>query len=159
LPLLVIHGKGLVVVGFPARNFKKKGFELYCEGTAIETRGVMPKTYKKLGLNTDDHQLMQWYNTMYTAKGVVHSPSLAGMSGGGVWLVPELMGEPFPARAPWAQPKLLAIFTEHRKSRSVLLATKIHRHLDKIIEYYPEQPLRLRYRLVSDLFPKPGVGD
>jgi hypothetical protein len=148
-PKGVLLGKGLVIVGFPARNFKMDSSELYCEGAGMETHGVGQETYEKVGVDPDDHQLMRWYNTMYSSKGVVRSPSLAGMSGGGVWLVPELMGESFPASAPWTQPKLIGIFTEHRKARSVLLATKVHCHLDKIIEKYPELPLGLRYRLFS----------
>lgn len=148
----VTLGAGLVIVGFPARDFKRKGSNFYYPPTPMESRGVPLKTYQSLGLSTDDHQVLQWYNTMYTSEGVVRSRSLAGMSGCGVWLVPDLMGEPFPPRAPWTQPKLIGIFTEHRKARSVLIATKIHCHLDKIIEYYPGLPLSLRFRLISDLF-------
>jgi hypothetical protein len=144
-------GAGLAIVGFPARNFKAKGPNFYYPPTPLESHGVPEKTYQSLGLNIDDHLILQWYNTMYTSKGVVRSGSLAGMSGGGVWLVPELMGESFPPHAPWTEPKLVAIFTEHRKARSVLVATKIRHHLNKMIQQYPELPLGLRFRLVSDL--------
>jgi hypothetical protein len=64
------------------------------------------------------------------------------MSGEGVWLVPQLIGEPYPPGAPFTQPKLIGFFIEHRRPQSVLIATKIHFHIDKIIEKYPKLALR-----------------
>lgn len=137
VPPGVIHGKGLVLVGFPARNFKFKRQTFSSSATALETYGMPRERYDRLGFVPEEHLLMQWYNTYYSSKGLTKSFSLTGMSGGGIWLVPELVGEPYPPSKPFTQPKLLGIFTEHRKSRSMLVGTKIHFHLDKIIERYP----------------------
>lgn len=144
LPPAVLPGKGLVLVGFPARNFKIEGRVVSSAEIAVESRGVPLATYERLKLEPQNHLILQWYNTMYTEKGVVRSHSMAGMSGGGVWLVPELVGEAFPAQAPFIAPKLMGIFTEHRKSRSILLAVRVRFLLNKIIERYPNLPLRCR---------------
>jgi len=136
--LSTIHMKGNVIFGFPARNFKIVGKCMFqSQGSAIEAYGAPLEVYERLGIKPDEHILMKWFNTVYSKRGLSSSQSMRGMSGSGVWLVPDLIGEPFPAPSPFIQPKLMGIFTELRKRHSVVLATKVNSHLRKIMEKYP----------------------
>jgi hypothetical protein len=145
-PRWITPHKGLAVFGSRARDFKRHGNTIFIRPQAVESRPLDPSAYQSLQLNPDDHLALAWFNTMYTEKGVVRSGSFAGLSGGGVWLIPELIGEPFPEAAPFHQPKLMGIFIEHRKSRSCLVATRIRHHLELIRRWFPELPVhRLRF--------------
>lgn len=137
-PADLVHGKGLVFSGFPSRNYRIVGKKtIESKPLIAETHGAPPDWYQRLHLPAKDHILMSWFNTAHSDKGLNRTISLRGMSGGGVWLVPALIGEPWPTLSPFVQPKLMGIFTEHRKDRAVLLATRICLPLALIMKNYP----------------------
>jgi hypothetical protein len=132
-----LHLEGKVVYGFPTRDLKFKGRMLQSSSYALGARGGPLATHENLGIDPNHHIVLKYFNTTYSPSGFNRSRSMRGMSGGGVWLVPELVGEPFPPESPFTTPKLMGIFTELRKSSSVAMATKVSFHLDKIMEAYP----------------------
>jgi len=136
-PVGYIHLRGNVIFGFPIRDFKRDGRLHETSSFAGGAYGVLPVTYERLGINANDQIILKHFKTTYTARGISRSRSMRGVSGGGVWLVPDLIGEPFTRESPFTTPRLMAIFTEVRRKNSVFLATKVNFHLDKIMETYP----------------------
>ena len=83
--------------------------------------GVAPKTHVLIDL---DH------SAVVGSKGVQQAPKLTGMSGGGIFVVPGL-------REPGivALPQFVGITTEQRKSKKLLLGTRIAVLLQAIERY------------------------
>jgi hypothetical protein len=78
----------LVLYGYPARNFKRNGKVVACDPGLYEMKGKSEATYKRFGCDPLDHILLDWPKKSFGPHGVVHSHSLAAMSGCGVWFSP-----------------------------------------------------------------------
>lgn len=140
------YWRGFALVGYPAKSFSIDGSTFSCRMSVLQTQEMLPTRYTRLGVEVGTHKAFEYFNTVYTPKGVVRSHSLAGMSGCGVWIVPAMMEAEVRERVPFLQPKLIGIFTTHRRSDSALVATRINFHMEKIMEKYPDLPLFRRLR-------------
>ena len=90
-----------------------------------------PDTCERLAINQNHHIVLKYFKTTYTAADIRRSQSMRGISGAGLWLVPELVGESYPKAAPFTTPKLMGIFTELCRTSSVAVATKVNFHLKR----------------------------
>ena len=134
--------KGVALNGYPARNFRIHGSLFISLPTTFETRSIPAFMYQRFGRNANEHIVLEWFNTCFTPQGVTRSPSMAGLSGCGVWLIPGLVGDSWPEYPAFTQPKLMGIFTDHSAKRSALFATQVHVHIDSLLQRYPEIPIK-----------------
>ena len=119
------------VAGYPRRTTRREGRALIHDLQAMALAGQPIGAYEKLGLSPTLYIVMEFGKRLITRHGFAKAPSIRGMSGGGVWIVPALQNSPL-------RRKLAGIFIETRKNRSVAVGTSISVHLSLILAYHPE---------------------
>lgn len=130
--------RGVVMLGHPARSFKRWGKALDTELSWVHLYGVEENTYERLGFSREDHLLLRYSKRVMTMSGTGNAPSLRGMSGCGVWVVPQLMRHPWPTGTLLMRPRLIGIFIETREKDRVYVVTRIFHHLMRIGNAHPE---------------------
>jgi hypothetical protein len=128
----------LVLSGYPARNFRRKGKNASCDPGIYEVKGKPESAYRRVDRDPAKHILMEWNKKIHAPQGVVRSPSLAAMSGCGVWFVPPITSRPLSIHAPGPLPRLMGIFTEQRRRDAMLVATNVDVHVRVVWEAYPQ---------------------
>jgi hypothetical protein len=79
----------LILYGYPARNFKRKGKVASCVPGFYLMTTRTESVYKRLRYDPRDHILLDWPKKLFGPHALVRSHSLAAMSGCGVWLIPQ----------------------------------------------------------------------
>lgn len=128
----------LVLSGYPARNFRRNGKVASCDPAIYEVKGKPESAYRRFGRDPAKHILMEWNKKVYGPQGIVRSPSLAAMSGCGVWFVPTVTSRPLSIHAPGPLPRLIGIFIEQRRRDAMLVATNVDVHVRAVWEAYPQ---------------------
>jgi hypothetical protein len=117
--------QGLVLLGHPLRTFVRHGDSAHTKLTLVRLEGEPKTTYQRLGFSTDDHILLRYSKRCYTDGKNVATPSMRGMSGGGVWVLPHLTGRPWPPGTLLSRPRLVGIFIELRRTSAVYVAVNV----------------------------------
>ena len=132
-----VSNLNLSVTGYRAKTFKRKGRSLDCKLFTMHLPASPSEAYVHTGMKTEDHILMKYSKRMYGPRGASLAQSPRGMSGGGVWMVPELCGAEWPPKLGPKAPRLVGIFIERQSWLGVYVATKIIRHLQLISGTHP----------------------
>jgi hypothetical protein len=128
----------LVIYGFPARNFHRNGKIVGAHPGIFALRGKEASAYSGMNKTLNDFIIMNWPKKIYGPTAVVRSPSLAGMSGCGVWYVPQQTSKQLSIHAPGPMPRLIGIVIEQRRRHAAVVATNIRHHIELKYRHFPE---------------------
>jgi hypothetical protein len=128
----------LILYGYPAREYKRNGKVIDCPPRQYQMTGKPASAYCRLERSPASHILMNWPNKVIGPRGIVGSPSLAGMSGCGVWFVPHITARPLSIHAPQPHPCLVGVFIEQRKNEAMLIATNVSHYVQIVWAACPD---------------------
>jgi hypothetical protein len=130
----------LVLHGYRANQYHRDATTktVSCPSHNYQLTGLREKAYKRADRSPANHILMYWPNKLLGPNGCVGSHELAGMSGCGVWFVPQVNREPLSIHALDQLPRLVGIFIEQRRDQAMVVATNICRHAEIIRAAYPD---------------------
>jgi hypothetical protein len=119
------------VVGFPLKALEKQDREYIHSPRSFTLFSCLEPVYKTLGTERRVHIAFDPGKKLISRKGSSDTPNMRGMSGGGVWIVPEAVGLK-------DRHRLAGIFIEHRRAERLMIATNVIVHLQLIANYHPE---------------------
>jgi hypothetical protein len=119
-----------VAVGYPLKLAKREARQIFSYPMGWLLQGLTEERYQRLGISPSASLAFGMSKRVATSNGYVPRPSLRGMSGCGVWIVPRVNGIELPHR-------LVGLFTGTAKARGLALATNIRRHVACISHFFP----------------------
>jgi hypothetical protein len=123
-----------VIIGFPHTKQPKKATGRELPAVAITHAGhaLTAERIRELGYDPAFHLLIEFDKTKsYGSRGRATSPDPYGMSGGGIWAIPEIFAEPTP------ETLFTAIAIEWLKEDKAILATRVQPCLALIAREVP----------------------
>jgi hypothetical protein len=128
-----------LAVGYPLRLSKKIGRQIFSPPMAWLLTGIPDDHYQRSKINPSANLAFRMTKQVSTSNGWAPRPSLRGMSGCGVWIIPRVDGVDQPHR-------LVGLFTGTNKAQALALATNIRRHAECISHFFPAIRLTQRGR-------------
>jgi hypothetical protein len=119
------------VSGYALKNSRRKQGSTHSAPSLLSLQGQPKSIYDQLQLDPRIYIVLESTKKVMWMGGIREAPTTTGMSGGPVFIVPEMRRSQLP-------PKLTAIFIERRKSPPVMIATSVQIHLLLICRFIPE---------------------
>lgn len=131
-----------VLIGFRAKKSKISNRIAKSIKDSYTLMECLAHDYNKLGLSRDHYVALSWEDELYSSDNLISSPSLKGMSGGGIFRVVGLDQDPFSSYGDTLHCKLSGITIESIKKTHLrpgaVLGVRVINHLFLIHKFLPE---------------------